>query len=62
MVALLRDLEEPSPSVHVRELHDGRTISSAEKRGLIMEYDSGGRMFLRTELGAAFLLLEEGVA
>jgi len=60
-VELLKDLAEPSPSVHIRELHDGRTISSAEKRGLIMEYYSdGSRMFLRTEAGGAFLLLEDG--
>lgn len=61
LLELLRDLEEPSPSVHIRTVHDGRTIAAAEKRGLIMEYtpEGGGPMFLRTDAGSAFLVLEE---
>lgn len=57
---LLQDLAEPKPAVEIRTNHDGRTIASAEKQLLIMEYEGpgGSLMFMRTELGDAKLVLE----
>lgn len=52
----MRDLEEPMSMVSLVETHDRRTIAAAEKQGLIMVYVP--QMVMRTESGAAYLLLE----
>jgi hypothetical protein len=57
MLALLRDLDDPKSMVSLVEIHDRRTISAAEKQGLVMIYSP--QMVMRTESGAAYILLEE---
>jgi ABC-type oligopeptide transport system ATPase subunit len=57
MVALLRDLDDPKSMVSLVETHDRRTISAAEKQGLVMIY--APQMVMRTEIGEAYLTLEE---
>lgn len=63
LVELLRDLENPRPSVEVRSSHDGRTVAAAARKLFIMEYAApgGGMMFMRTEVGEAQLILAEAL-
>ncbi len=56
MLALLRDLDEPKSLVSLVEVHDRRTITAAEKQGLVMVY--APQMAMRTETGSAYLTLE----
>ena len=58
MLALLRELEDnPRSMVSLVETHDRRTITAAQKQGLVMVY--APQMAMLTEQGKAYLTLEE---
>jgi len=55
---LLEDLlEDPKSMVSLVEVHDRRTITSAEKKGLVMIYSP--QMAMLTDAGKAYLTLGE---